>query len=239
MISDASREALWSLEHGNALVRLRLYLWWRVVKRRPLCGAEAPGWTIVPRQQAPAKGLGVTHSHTYTRTHMLTHTWGKKKQRNTNPNSHPYLTKKLFFKLSKQAHLWWFGVWQTLSHECSSCESLSCFPVSVGAALSLGYGDWSERKDSGSLVWERGGRKGNQATWANTWGSAQTLSTQMCTQLRLPGSRRRLCCSLIVTFFSFTLFCLSFFTLLLSALYSVFNSPSFPLCWSLCLSLPI
>lgn len=97
----------------------------------------------------------------------------------------------------------------------------SCFPVSVGVALSLGYGDWSERKDSGSLVWERGGRKGNQATWANTWGSAQTLSTQMCTQLRLPGSRRRLCCSLITTFFSFALFCLSFFTLLLSALYSV------------------
>lgn len=34
--------------------------------------------------------------------------------------------------------------------------------VSVGAAL--GCGDWSERKDIGSLVGERGGRKGNQAT---------------------------------------------------------------------------
>lgn len=36
--------------------------------------------------------------------------------------------------------------------------------VSVGVVLSLGCGDWSERKDSGSLVGERRGRKGNQAT---------------------------------------------------------------------------
>ena len=110
---------------------------------------------------------------------------------------------------------------------------MSSAGAAVGVALYVGRGDWSERKDSGSLVGERRGRKGNQATWANTWGSAQTLCTQMCTQLRLPGSRRRLgfSPSHLVLFFFF------FFFLFLVVLF-VFPSP--PLCspiYSVCLFL--
>lgn len=98
---------------------------------------------------------------------------------------------------------------------------ISLFSSSLLEQLSLGRSDWSERKDIGSLVGERGGRKGNQATWANTWGSTQTLCTQMWVQLREPGSRRRHCCSLISTsLFGFAF--VSLFTLPLSTLLCLF-----------------
>lgn len=107
-------------------------------------------------------------------------------------------------------------MWKILSHEFSSAGAALAPRVCRSSPLSLclGQGDWSERKDSGSLVGERRGRKGNQATWANTWGSAWTLRTQMCSQLRLPGSRRQLCFSLISSSFSF------------SFVYLFFHSPS-------------
>lgn len=135
---------------------------------------------------------------------MLMHTlWEKRKKTNTNPNSPHYLTKEPTQTLLFISNGPWFSE-IILSHECSS----------VGAVLRVCRSSplfWSERKDSGSLVGERRGRKGNQATWANTWGSARALCTQMCTQLRLPGNRRRLCFSLISSSisFSFSLFCLS------------------------------
>lgn len=121
-----------------------------------------------------------------------------------------------------------------LSHACSSVGA-AFWSSSLFFSLLAGV-EWSERKDSGSLVGEWRGRKGNQATWANTRGSAQTLRTQMCLQLRLPGSRRWLCFSLVLFLF---LFVYLFFTLPLSALpfiLFIFYSPPFHVGHSVSLS---
>lgn len=65
-------------------------------------------------------------------------------------------------------------------------------------------------RTSRSLVGERGGRKGNQATWANTWGSARTLlNTDVSAAETARKQASTVACPLFF-FLSLALFCFSF-----------------------------
>lgn len=71
-------------------------------------------------------------------------------------------------------------------------------------------------RTAGSLVGERRGRKGNQATWANTWGSAQTPSHTDV--LAAEAARKQASTLFLPLFLSLCLFFVCSLSLSLSAL---------------------